>query len=110
MDNYIVVFVLLWFLLFFGGSILPCMTGIMLSTVSQNHKTTANSLANFSYNLLGYLPSPFIYGAIYDSGDGNNARLAMGVLMFSPIFTLISLFSATYLIKRDDFLGYKKEK
>ena len=33
MDNFIIVAILLWFLLFFGGAILPCMTGIMLNTV-----------------------------------------------------------------------------
>ena len=32
-NNFVLVVVLLWFLLFFGGSILPCMTGIMLNTV-----------------------------------------------------------------------------
>ena len=31
-------------------------------------------MANLSYNLLGYLPAPFVYGAIYDSGDGGNSR------------------------------------
>lgn len=73
-DNFFVVSGLLWFLLFFGGSILPCMTGIMLNTVDQSLKTTANSLANLSYNMLGYLPAPFVYGAIYDFGEGKNAR------------------------------------
>ena len=34
-DNFFFVAVLLWFLLFFGGFILPCMTGIMLNTVDQ---------------------------------------------------------------------------
>ena len=57
----------LWFLLFCGGGILPCITGIMLNTVDQAHKTTANSLANLSYNLLGYLPAPFVYGAVKDA-------------------------------------------
>ena len=33
LDNFIYVAILLWFLLFFGGAILPCMTGIMLNTV-----------------------------------------------------------------------------
>jgi hypothetical protein len=40
----------------------------MLNTIDGNLKTTANSLANLSYNLIGYLPAPFVYGAIYDSG------------------------------------------
>ena len=65
------IVVLLWFLLFFGGAILPAMTGIMLNTVEQELKTTANSLANLSYNLLGYLPAPFVYGVMSDiGGDG----------------------------------------
>jgi hypothetical protein len=32
-DNFVLFCVLLWFLLFFGGSILPSLTGIMLNTV-----------------------------------------------------------------------------
>jgi sugar phosphate permease len=32
-DSFPIFVALLWFLLFFGGAILPCMTGIMLSTV-----------------------------------------------------------------------------
>jgi hypothetical protein len=58
--------------------------------------------------LLGYLPAPFVYGAIYDSGDGNNGRLAMGCLMFTPLLSVVALLSAAYLIKRDDILGYKQ--
>ena len=47
---------------------------MMLNTVDGSQKTTANSLANLSYNLLGYLPAPFVYGAIYDAGEGGNSR------------------------------------
>ena len=32
-SNFVLFCVLLWFLLFFGGSVLPCLTGIMLNTV-----------------------------------------------------------------------------
>ena len=34
LNSFYVTIVLLWFLLFFGGSALPCLTGIMLNTVS----------------------------------------------------------------------------
>merc|ERR1712086_921242 len=51
-SNFPVFVALLWFLLFFGGAILPCMTGIMLNTVNKQLKTTANSIANLSYNLI----------------------------------------------------------
>jgi len=33
LSNFKIVAVLLWFLLFFGGAILPAMTGMMLNTV-----------------------------------------------------------------------------
>lgn len=34
-DDFVPVIVLLWFLLFFGGAILPAMTGIMLNCVKK---------------------------------------------------------------------------
>lgn len=84
------------------------MTGMMLNTVEGTQKTTANSLANLSYNLLGYLPAPFVYGAIYDAGEGGNSRYAMSSLMFSPIISVVSLIASVYLITRDNVLHYKE--
>lgn len=61
------------------------------------------------YNLLGFLPAPFVYGAIADSGpgEGQNARLAMGTLMFAPVVSVVSFVLATFLIFRDDVLDFK---
>jgi uncharacterized paraquat-inducible protein A len=67
----------------------------------------ANSIAYLAYNLLGFLPSPFIYGAVTDSGEGNNDRMAMLVLMCSTFIPVITFSIATYLIFRDDILGFK---
>lgn len=103
-DNLVLFICLLWLLLFLGGSMLPSMTGIMLSTIDSNFKTTANSMANLSYNLLGYLPAPSVYGLIYDSGKGGNAREAMATLMFTPIVSLLCMVMAAYLLIRDDVL------
>ena len=60
------IYLFIWMLFFFGASILPTMTGIMLNSVEVERRTTANSLATLSYNLLGYLPAPFIYGLFSD--------------------------------------------
>jgi hypothetical protein len=98
MTNFPLFITLLWFLLFCGGFILPAMTGIMLSTVEEELKATANSLANLFYNLGGYLPAPYLYGAIYELGEGNNATSAMCTLMFSPLISVGTLFIATYYI------------
>lgn len=44
------------------------MMGIMLNTVAEERRTTANSIATMIFNLCGYLPAPFIYGAISVAG------------------------------------------
>ena len=67
----------------------------------------ANSLAFLSYNLFGYLPSPFIYGLVYDSGKGGHSTAAMATLMLSPLISVIAYYLVGYLIIRDDILGYK---
>ena len=65
---------------------LPGIMGIMLNTVDENLKTTANSIANTSFNLFGFLPSPYVYGLISDVGDviGGNKRAAMKFNMTLP--------------------------
>ena len=109
-DNFVAFIALLWFLLFFGGSVLPCMTGIMLNTVERQYKTTANSIANLSYNLLGYLPAPTIYGLIYDAGEGGNARAAMATLMSVPVLSFLFIMASAYFIVTDDVLNYKLQR
>ena len=106
-DHYVVVVVLLWLLLFGGGFILPCATGIMLNTVAEELRTTANSIANIWCNLLGFLPAPYIYGLIADTGietsetddtegepAGDNKKVAMRYLLYMP---LLSCFFITWV-------------
>ena len=63
-DDLVGVIVCLWLLLFFGGFIMPNLTGILLNSVPPKERAVANSVANFFYNLLGYLPAPFAYGLV----------------------------------------------
>jgi MFS family permease len=76
LSSFNVTMVMIWFLLFMGGTTMPNLIGIMLSVVKDHEKTCALSIANFAYNAIGFLPAPFIYGLIYDSGDGGHARAA----------------------------------
>jgi len=84
------------------------MTGIMLSTVDEELKTSAMSLAFMSYNFIGFLPSKFIYGFVYDFGTGHNSSAAMATIMLSPIFSVFAYYLVGYLIIRDDKLGYEE--
>lgn len=59
--------------LFLGGLCVPVLTGYMLNTVPRNLQTEANSVANLTYNLLGFFPAPSIYGVVYQmNGSGDN--------------------------------------
>jgi len=83
-----------WLLLFVGAFILPTLTGIMLNSVEESRRTTANSIATLIYNLCGYLPAPAIYGAVAAKGVGTDdaifyERMAMGVLVsWSLVITM----------------------
>jgi len=60
------VIIFLWLVLFFGGFIMPNLTGILLNSVPPKERAIANSVANFFYNLLGYLPAPYLYGLVVE--------------------------------------------
>ena len=84
-------------MLFSGGMILPAIMGVMLNTIDENLKTTANSITNLCMNLFGFLPSPFVYGLISDVGDvtGGNKRTAMKVNMTLPaVFSMLIVWQA----------------
>ena len=64
LNDYIWAFVALWFFLFLGGITLPLLMGIMLSSCEPELRPKANALANLNFNIMGYLPGPFVYGTI----------------------------------------------
>jgi MFS family permease len=92
------VYSCVWILLFIGAFVLPTLTGIMLNSISENHKTTANSLATLGYNLFGYLPAPFIYGCVSSAGTDTVywGRAAMASLISWVLFTFAALVVAYY--------------
>jgi MFS family permease len=63
--------------LFLGGLCVPVLTGYMLNTVPKNLQTEANSIANLTYNLLGFFPAPSIYGVVYQMNGGGNNRYGL---------------------------------
>lgn len=87
--------ILIWLVLFFGGAILPPVTGIMLNTVEESKRTAANSVANTVYNLMGYLPAPTFYGmvsAIANTPNDSSSRVPMACLMYSTLFSISFMF------------------
>jgi sugar phosphate permease len=82
--------VMVWSMLFFGGFVLPPLTGIMLNTVPEYHRGQANSLATLSYNLLGYFPAPAWYGFVaYLTGHKEDSPWPMVGLLYASILTFV---------------------
>lgn len=90
--DYIPLFtVLIWLLLFFGGSIVPGLTGILLSAIPNRTKAVANSITHLCYNLIGYLPSPVLYGLICKYTGGATSRYGLGFILLWSIFGVVFL-------------------
>lgn len=78
---------LFWLSLFSGGFIMPGMTGIMINSAPRKHKALANSIAYVSYNLLGYVPGPLVYGVLTHF-NGPESKVGMFVLIYSLILCM----------------------
>lgn len=46
LDNFTVTLVMLWLLLFFGGSVVPGVTGIMISSIPAHTRSYGNSISH----------------------------------------------------------------
>jgi MFS family permease len=86
----------MWLLLFFGGSIVPGLTGIMISSTPEKTKEIANSITHLCYNLLGYLPSPLLYGLVCKYTGGVTSRYGLAFILCWSYFGVFFLYLAKY--------------
>jgi hypothetical protein len=98
----IVQVILVWTQFFCGGFCLPALMSMQINTVPQSTKTTANSVANCVYNLLGYLPAPYIYGLVYDATGGADSRWGMVSLECAGVLVNVLMLAVIYKDKREE--------
>lgn len=110
LDNVFYVSICFWFLFFFGGSILPTLTGLMLNSVPQRYRSIASSLAQFIMNLTGYLPAPIVYGYILRATGGGKSHWGMGVIVLWMSWGLLFLSLAKYLKHKRETEAFQKRK
>ena len=79
-----------WLAFFFGGAIMPILTGIIITSLPQHLRASGNSLQLFFGTLLGYLPAPYIYGALEDYFDdgGKKSYFSNMVVLFLCVILL----------------------
>ena len=61
---------------------MPGLTGIIISSAPKKHKALANSIAYVSYNMLGYVPGPLVYGVLTHF-NGPTSKSGMVALIWS---------------------------
>ncbi|ETV80641.1 hypothetical protein H257_06163 [Aphanomyces astaci] len=66
LSNTYLIAILLWIMLFCGASLLPSCSGIVIACAPQPLRPLASSVANTSYNFLGYAASNYIPGLVMD--------------------------------------------
>ena len=91
---------LLWLVLFFGGAIVPTMTGITISVLPRNLQGSGNSLQSLISNLFGYLPAPYVYGVFSDMYEDNGK--------FGMMFTMYYSFVGVGLLGIASFIRLKQ--
>lgn len=61
-ENFFTFIVCLWLILFFGASLLPACTGMLVSVVPRKYRPISSSLSIFIFNIFGYSFSLFLSG------------------------------------------------
>lgn len=92
---------MLWFVLFFGGAVIPNLQGVMISSLKEELRASGNSIANILQNLIGFLPAPFCYGLIYEVEKDSDPKLAMALTLWYSFVGII-------LVGFGMFFRYKK--
>ena len=59
---------------------MPGLSGLILSSVSPSMRSFGNSKAEIIKNLLGYFPSPFLYGVVVAATGRERAGLTLILL------------------------------
>ena len=92
-DNFWYFAIDLWLTLFIGGIAVPLLTGVFLASVEVDYRTKASSMANIFYELFGFAPAPYIWGAIQQATGGKKSRwgfICTLIILVLPIGFLIA--------------------
>ena len=95
-----------WFALFYVGTILPILAGIIISCLDNNLQASGNSFTLFIITFFGYFPSPYIYGAILDLMKDKGKISMIFNMGYSTIAIILMIFCTRLKFK----IERKKEK
>ena len=103
-DDFTVAILCLSVNLFSGGILAPILTGCQLASVEPELRTQAYAVANILYNLIGYIPAPFVYGYITQHTGGETSRWGLKITTWTQIPSILFVVVAQYY--RPDLENY----
>ena len=105
------VLISIWLVLFFGGAILPALTGIIINAVGEDCKNMASSFSMFMYNIVGYAMAPLLSGVVSDATKDMvwGWRLIMLMSIPSILCALLAYFAIKSQVEKAEEESKKSE-
>lgn len=82
----------IWFLLFFGGGIIPASTGMLMSSIKPEYRSTGSGVASICFNLGGYFLGPLVCGVVAETAG--NLRYGIQFTLMISILAMGAMISA----------------
>lgn len=101
-NNLYYAVILLWLVLFFGGSILPACSGILVSLVPRTFRTYSSSLSLVIFNLCGYFLSLILSGYVMQVFASINFYI-FHLFNISFFFFFFSFYYFTQVLESNSF-------
>ena len=104
------IMITIWLLLFFGGAIVPVLTGIMMAVTPQQLQPLASSMSITVFQILGYCAAPVLCGAIAEMKEFGLKGGFKVVLFWSGFGLLFNYCSMLSAWRRDEAKAERKRE
>ncbi len=84
---------IIWFYLFIGSLINPCISGSILSSLPLEMKGTGNTLQYIFSSLVGVSSAPLVYGIVYENTKIWLPTFAMGICLSVSLLASIFVYA-----------------
>ena len=102
------VLISIWMILFFGGAILPALSGMLINAVGDDCRAMASSFSMFMFNIFGYAAAPYVCGAI---GDLTGSMLwGFRSIMYTACLAILFVAGAYFAVKAKVAKGKMKNR
>lgn len=79
--DYAAFSIIMWFIIFCGASIVPNLSGSIISTLPHDLKGSGYALSNILHSIFGHLPAGFVYGYMFDLFKNTTPSLALSICL-----------------------------